>query len=57
MAGALGATPACSMAIQWADVERLLHMAGWESCPLAVADVAVATALGVPVGAVSAFLN
>lgn len=57
MAGLIGATPAFRSGVQWADVERLLHMSGWESCPLAVADVDVATALGVPVHSVAAFLN
>jgi hypothetical protein len=49
MAALLGALPAYSAAIQWATVTALYCLAGWETCSLAVADVAVADALGLTV--------
>lgn len=33
-------------AIEWAAVTALYCLTGWEKCPLAVADVAVAEAFG-----------
>ena len=49
MAAFLGGIPAYSAAIQWATVTALYCLGGWEKCPLAVADVDVAEALGLTV--------
>ncbi len=46
MAGLLEAIPAYGAAIQWAAATALYCLAGWERCPLAVADVTVAEACG-----------
>ena len=49
-AGLMGWIPApASAAIVWADVTELYRVAGWDTCPLAVADVAVAQALDIPI--------
>jgi hypothetical protein len=49
VAALLGALPAYSPAVQWAEVTNLYCLAGWEKCSLAVADVTVADALGLTV--------
>ncbi|MEU7243365.1 hypothetical protein [Streptomyces sparsogenes] len=35
--------------IIWAEVSAMYRLDGWEACPLALADVAVAEACGVPI--------
>ncbi|WP_405620321.1 hypothetical protein [Streptomyces sp. NBC_00076] len=49
VASILNAVPAFSAALQWAVATALYCMAGWESCPLAVADVTIAEAFGLAV--------
>lgn len=49
MAALLEGLPAYSTAVQWATVTAVCCLEGWEKCPLAVADVAVADALGLAV--------
>lgn len=49
MAGLLEAVPAWSAAVQWAAATALYCLAGWERCPLAVADVSIAEACGLVV--------
>lgn len=49
MSGLLSAVPAYSAVLQWAAATALYCLAGWEKCPLAVADVTIAEALGLPV--------
>ncbi|MEU3729953.1 hypothetical protein AB0E81_11170 [Streptomyces sp. NPDC033538] len=49
MAGLLGAVPAYNAVLQWATATALYCLAGWEKCPLAVADVTMAEAAGMAV--------
>ncbi|MFF1417580.1 hypothetical protein [Streptomyces sp. NPDC058280] len=49
MAGLIDARLTCSTDVVWADVTALYYMDGWEDCPLAMADVDVATLMGLPV--------
>ncbi|GAB1326920.1 hypothetical protein ACE1SV_12590 [Streptomyces sennicomposti] len=49
MAGLLDAVPAYSAVAQWVTATALYCIAGWESCPLAVADVVIAEECGLPV--------
>ncbi|MFD7776619.1 hypothetical protein [Streptomyces sp. NPDC059753] len=49
MAGLLGAHTATCPDLQWADVTDVYVLSGWESCPLATADMGIAKQLGVPV--------
>ncbi|MFD4699815.1 hypothetical protein [Streptomyces niveus] len=49
LAGLHGARLASDVDIRWSDVRTLIVLPGWESCPLASADVALADALGLPV--------
>ncbi|MFD5160998.1 hypothetical protein ACFWMJ_23465 [Streptomyces hawaiiensis] len=49
MAGLLGGHPAYSAIIQWATATALYCLAGWDSCPLAVADVTIAQTFGLDV--------
>ncbi|MFF4478730.1 hypothetical protein ACFY1A_17170 [Streptomyces sp. NPDC001520] len=46
-AGLLDITPALSPDIPWWAVNVLYRLAGWDRCPAALADVAVATAMGI----------
>jgi hypothetical protein len=46
MAGLFGAYLTLSRAVEWAAVTALYCLVGWEKCPLAVADVAIAEAFG-----------
>lgn len=46
MAGLLAAVPSYNVAANWAVATALVCLAGWEKCPLAVADVAIAEAFG-----------
>ncbi|MGI5404179.1 hypothetical protein ACQEVG_32955 [Streptomyces sp. CA-135486] len=39
----------CSPDVDWVSVTALYTLKGWEACPLAVADVDIATAVGLPV--------
>ncbi|MET9480985.1 hypothetical protein [Streptomyces sp. NPDC006638] len=48
-AGLIGAQLTCSSDVDWALVERFYCLAGWDACPLAVADVGIAAAFGFPV--------
>lgn len=45
--------PAYAAVLQWATATALYCMTGWEGCPLAVADVAIAESFGLPVQALS----
>jgi hypothetical protein len=49
MAGLLGGHPAYSAIIQWATATALYCLAGWDRCPLAVADMTIAQTFGLPV--------
>ncbi|MFE0326283.1 hypothetical protein ACFW08_05640 [Streptomyces sp. NPDC058960] len=49
MAGLFGGIPAYSAALQWATATALYCLAGWEKCPLAVADVTIAEAVGLAI--------
>lgn len=49
MAGLLGACTVSSGDVPWADVTDLYCLAGWESCPLAVADVKIAALFGLTI--------
>lgn len=53
-AGLLGAHTTTCSDVRWADVTELYALAGWESCPAAVADMSIAEHLGVPVHHLSA---
>lgn len=47
MAGLLGAIPAFLVAAaQWITATALYCLTGWDSCPLAVADVVIAESFG-----------
>ncbi|MEV0444050.1 hypothetical protein AB0I84_18785 [Streptomyces spectabilis] len=48
-AGLMGGTPSYSDAVRWATATALVCLDGWQCCPLAVADVTVATSLGLAV--------
>ncbi|WDM16697.1 hypothetical protein J3S85_37660 [Streptomyces lavenduligriseus] len=41
--------PAYDGALQWSEASALYCLLGWECCSLAVADVQIAEALGLPV--------
>ncbi|MFE5159102.1 hypothetical protein ACFRNT_11320 [Streptomyces sp. NPDC056697] len=43
----LDITPALTPDIPWWAVNVLYRLAGWDRCPAALADVAVATAMGI----------
>lgn len=49
MAGLHGGLPAYSVVFQWATATALYCLAGWEDCPLAVADVTIAETFGLTV--------
>ncbi|MFJ6720535.1 hypothetical protein [Streptomyces sp. NPDC091259] len=49
LAGLYGALLVCEHPIMWAAVVALYRIAGWQTCPLALADVAMADALCIPV--------
>lgn len=49
MAALLDGLPAFSAVVQWATATALYCLAGWEKCSLAVADVTIAEAFGLPV--------
>ncbi|MGW2950737.1 hypothetical protein [Streptomyces eurythermus] len=49
MAGYYEGLPAYDVALQWPEASALYCLRGWEYCPLAVADVQIAEALGLPV--------
>ncbi|MFD9442109.1 hypothetical protein [Streptomyces sp. NPDC060001] len=49
MAGLLDAHTTFSLAVQWATVTAMYCLSGWESCPLAVADVSIGEAFGLAV--------
>jgi hypothetical protein len=53
MSGLLDAHLTISGAVEWATVTALYCLAGWEKCPLAVADVAIAEAFGLGIRHVS----
>jgi hypothetical protein len=48
-AGLYGGIPAFSAVLQWATATALYCLAGWEGCPVAVADVQIAETAGLPV--------
>jgi hypothetical protein len=48
-ASLLGGVPAFKVVIEWATATALYCLAGWEICPLAVADVTIAESFGLPV--------
>lgn len=48
MAGLLDAVPAYSVTTGWATATALYALTGWEKCSMAVADVAIAEACGIP---------
>ncbi|WP_435613305.1 hypothetical protein [Streptomyces sp. bgisy159] len=48
-AGLLGGVPAYAAVLQWATATALYCLAGWEKCPVAVADVTIAESAGLPV--------
>ncbi|MFG2292010.1 hypothetical protein [Streptomyces sp. NPDC048603] len=47
-AGLYGARLVCDDTVQWAEAELMLCLPGWEFCPLAIADVAIAESLVIP---------
>lgn len=49
VAAILDAIPAYGAALQWVTATALYCLAGWERCPLAVADVAIAECAGLDV--------
>ncbi|MEV7425206.1 hypothetical protein [Streptomyces sp. NPDC091212] len=49
LAGLYGALLACDPGVNWASATGAYCAHGWEVCPLAVADVAIAGALGIDV--------
>ncbi|MBT2412688.1 hypothetical protein J7I94_19335 [Streptomyces sp. ISL-12] len=50
MAGLLEALPSFNTsAVQWAAATVLYCLAGWDTCPLAVADVAIAETFGMTI--------
>ncbi|MFF9525408.1 hypothetical protein ACF1DV_26015 [Streptomyces achromogenes] len=48
-AGYFDGLPAYDVAVQWPEATALYCLIGWETCSLAVADVTIAEALGLPV--------
>jgi hypothetical protein len=48
-AGLLNAHLTCGTGVIWADVTALYCLEGWEKCPLALADVGIATGLEIPI--------
>ncbi|MEU1092120.1 hypothetical protein [Streptomyces sp. NPDC005877] len=48
-AGMIGAVAVGVTEIPWLDVNELYRLPGWETCPLACADVTMADALCIPV--------
>jgi hypothetical protein len=49
LAGLHGALLVSEHYIPWAAVRALYRLAGWNACPLALADVTMADALRIPV--------
>jgi hypothetical protein len=48
-AGLLGGIPAYCAVLQWATATALYRLAGWEKCPVAVADVTIAESRGMSI--------
>ncbi|HLL34170.1 MAG TPA: hypothetical protein VK545_09825 [Streptomyces sp.] len=54
VAGVLDGLPAYSVTLQWAAATALYVLSGWEKCPTAVADVAIAETFKIMVKYLSA---
>jgi hypothetical protein len=54
LASLVDGLPAYSAVSQWATATALYCLSGWDSCPLAVADVTAAETFGLPISHLSA---
>jgi hypothetical protein len=54
LAGVYGAVTASCSTFNWCTVAMVYRIAGWDECPTARADVAVADAMALPIVDVSA---